>query len=113
MEKLPSYRTIMSSAEAWEDQLQNTLFRAFVEYQETHNLNRTQLAEHLGFSKGYISQILNGNANLSLKNLAKLSVKLGVAPILRFQDLDSWIKQNKIEVITNRDKRKQIIKEQK
>lgn len=47
---------------------------------EEKGLNQTALAKELGVSKGYISQVLNGNFNFSLKKLIELSLKLNVAP---------------------------------
>lgn len=40
-------------------------------------LSRTQLADRLGVSCAYITKILNGNPNLSIKSLLKLADALG------------------------------------
>jgi transcriptional regulator with XRE-family HTH domain len=70
------YRT----TEYWLERIQNDIFRAVHEYMEEKGLNQTALAKELGVSKGYISQILNGNFNFSLTKLIELSLKLDVTP---------------------------------
>ena len=49
-----------------------------------HNMNRTQFAEYLGVSKGYVTQLLNGDYNYSISKVCDLSAKLGVKPTLTF-----------------------------
>ena len=44
---------------------------------EHQQLNRTQLAERMGVSPAYITKILDGNPNLTIKSLLKLSDALG------------------------------------
>ncbi|MCP4134764.1 MAG: helix-turn-helix transcriptional regulator [bacterium] len=41
------------------------------------NMTQTELASFLDISKGYMSRILSGTENISLKNLAKILYKLG------------------------------------
>jgi transcriptional regulator with XRE-family HTH domain len=44
---------------------------------EQQRLSRTQLAERMGVSPAYITKILDGNPNLTIKSLLKLSDALG------------------------------------
>lgn len=44
---------------------------------EQQGLSRTQLAERMGVSPAYITKILDGNPNLTIKSLLKLSDALG------------------------------------
>ncbi|MFN6946283.1 MAG: helix-turn-helix domain-containing protein [Cytophagaceae bacterium] len=71
---------LYKSEEYWLERIQNDIFRMVLQFQEEHKLNQTQLAKELGVSKGYVSQILNGNFNFSLTKLIELCLKLGVAP---------------------------------
>jgi len=68
--------------EYWLEKIQNDIYRAAVEFMKQKGLNQNGLAQHLGVTKGYVSQILNGNFNFSISNLVKLSLALGVAPDL-------------------------------
>ena len=61
--------------------------------EKTHK-NGTQLANYLGCSKGYISQLLNGNFDHKLSKLVRLSLALGKAPILEYRALSDYILEN-------------------
>jgi len=45
----------------------------------------------LGVTKGYVSQILNGDFNHRLSTLVDLSLAMGKAPVIQFTDLDKII----------------------
>jgi transcriptional regulator with XRE-family HTH domain len=77
--------------EYWLEKIQNDLFRKVHSFMEDKDFNRTQLANHLGFSKGYVSQILNGDFNHSLKKLIKLSLAVGQVPLIEFKPIEDYI----------------------
>ena len=60
-----------------------------------NNLNKKQLADRLGVSKGYITQILNGNFDHRLSTLVDLALKLGKAPVINYYDLDKYIGEDR------------------
>jgi len=47
------------------------------EAMEEQNINQTKLAEQLGVSRGYVSRLLSGNENMSIKNVARVLHVLG------------------------------------
>ena len=49
------------------------------ELMEEQGISRTQLAKRLGTSKGYITQLLDGSANITLRKLADIMAALGLA----------------------------------
>lgn len=51
---------------------------SLVEYMESNDLNRNGLAERLGVSPQYISKILSGKVNFSIKSIAELEQKLNI-----------------------------------
>lgn len=63
--------------------IQNEIFRQVEAYLEANQLTQTQFAEELGVSKGYVSQILNGNTNLSMKKLVELFLSIGLGVELK------------------------------
>jgi transcriptional regulator with XRE-family HTH domain len=81
------------------EDVQNEIFRQVYFYMNKESLNQTQLAKRLNVSKGYISQILNGNFNFSLKKLIELSLKLNVAPIINYESIDQYLKRKEDENI--------------
>lgn len=88
-----SRKELIQTPEYWIETLQNEIFRQVYQYMDKKNLNQTQLAEELGVSKGYISQILNGNFNFTLKKLIELSIKIGVVPDLHFIPVNTYIEE--------------------
>ena len=51
---------------------------SLIDYMGTNSINRTELAERLGVSPQYISRLLSGHENLSLKSLANINERLGI-----------------------------------
>ncbi len=49
-----------------------------------NGLNRVQFAGKPGVSKGYVSQILNGNADHRLSKIVELALSIGLAPTISF-----------------------------
>lgn len=84
-------RQLLSSPEYFMETLQNELFRQLEAYREANGYNRTKLAEDLGFSKGYVTRLLNGDFNHSAQKLIELALKIGKAPVIQFKDLDEYI----------------------
>lgn len=70
--------------EYWLENIQNDLYFKIKEYMESEDLNQKQLAEKFGFSKGYISQILNGNFNYSIGKYIELALNTGHYPDIKF-----------------------------
>jgi len=64
----------------WFEHEQNELYRQVTEYMERECINRTELSKRLNVSKGYVSQILNGNFNYTLKKLIELCLAIGIVP---------------------------------
>ncbi|MCF8234039.1 MAG: helix-turn-helix transcriptional regulator [Bacteroidales bacterium] len=75
----------------WTSKIQLKLFKEIDDYMKENNLNRTQLAKKLGVSKGYITQVLNGDFNHSVSKLVELSLAIGKIPEFKFKDLESEI----------------------
>jgi transcriptional regulator with XRE-family HTH domain len=84
-------KELLATPEYWFEQAQNELYRQVIEYMETEGINQTQLAEKLGVSKGYISQVLKGEFNYTLKKLIELSMAVGKVPKIEYQAIDDVI----------------------
>jgi predicted XRE-type DNA-binding protein len=80
--------------------IQNQLFRELNDFMEKYEMNRTQLAEHLGVTKGYVSQVLNGDFDYKRSKLVELSLAMGKIPQLKFVDVAQVIKpEQKLDVV--------------
>jgi len=85
---------LLQSPEYWFEEAQNELYRQVTEYMSREGLNQSQLAQKLAVSKGYISQILNGNFNYTLKKLIELSLAIGKIPRIRYQTIASVLEKD-------------------
>ena len=76
----------------WFDHEQNEIFRQVTYYMEREGINKTELAKRLNVSKGYISQILNGDFNYTLRKLIDLSMAIGLVPEIKYTPIADVIK---------------------
>jgi len=73
--------------------IQNELFRLVEEYLKENNKNRSQFAKELKVTKGYVSQVLNGNFDFKLSKLVELSLAIGRIPEIQFVKFDELSKK--------------------
>ena len=75
---------------------QNEIYRQLVEYMEKNKLSQRDVAKALNVSDAYISQVLHGEFNFTLKKLIELALFIGKAPMLSFVDKDEyWLLREK------------------
>lgn len=79
---------LIKSPEYWVDQIQNELYRQIEAYMKENNMNKAQFAEYLGCTRGYVTQLLNGEFNHKLSKLVELSIAIGMAPAIHFEKLE-------------------------
>ncbi len=80
-----SRERIIQSPAYWVGKIQIALYNCAEKFMESHSMNRTQLAAHLGVSKGYISQLLNGDYDHKLSKLVELALSFGYVPTVEFK----------------------------
>src|SRR5690349_7823782 len=90
-----SREEILSTPEYWFEEAQNELYRQVIEYKEKKGINQTQLAKELGVSKGYISQVLKGEFNYTLKKLMELSIAVGKVPQIEYKPLEQILHEDR------------------
>ncbi len=90
---------LLRSSEYWKAKIQIDLFNQVRVYMEENNLTRTQLAEKLGVSKGYITQVLNGDFDHRISKLVELSLAVGVIPDIKFRNLDEFLKEDEQNIM--------------
>lgn len=86
---------LLSSPEYWFEDAQNELYRQVVEYKEAKGITQTMLAEELGVTKGYVSQILKGEFNYTLKKLIEISLAIGKVPQIEYKPIKEIILEDK------------------
>lgn len=80
---------LLKSVDYWTQMLQIDVFELVNRYLEENKITKTKFAEQLGVSKGYVSQILNGDFDHKLSKLVELSLACGYVPSLKFASVES------------------------
>ncbi len=79
---------LIKSREYWLTEIQLNLFNMIEDYRKKNSLNKRQLADKLGVTKGYISQILNGDFDHKISKLVDLSLAFDKVPLISYRNLD-------------------------
>ena len=77
-----SFKQLFEEAERmpefWEEGAILDFTEALSVAMEEQGVTRTELARRLGTSQAYITRVLSGNANFTLKTMSKLALALGM-----------------------------------
>ena len=84
---------LFKSPSYWTAGLQMELYRQIAAFMESRHMNKTQLAEYLGCTKGYVTQLLNGDFDHKLSKFVELSLAINKIPEISFSDVDEYILQ--------------------
>jgi len=90
---------ILKSPEYWLQDAQLDLFEQVSSYLRENHINQTEFASQLNVSKGYISQILNGDLNCTLKKLMELSLAIGKVPKIKYTSIENIISNDANNVV--------------
>ena len=95
--KVMKREDILKNPEYWIAQIQTTLYNCAEKYMSENEMNRSQLAKHLGVSKGYVSQLLNGDYDHKLSKFVELALAFGVVPKIDFQPIEEAISEDRFQ----------------
>jgi transcriptional regulator with XRE-family HTH domain len=90
-------KDLVRTVEYWMETIQNELFNQFSDYMEKEQMNKTELANKLNVSKGYVSQVLNGTFNFTLKKLIELSLAIGKVPYISFITPEEYLEKEALK----------------
>ena len=85
-------KDVLKSPEYWTAKTQTELYNQAKKFMGELGWNRTQLADYLGVSKGYVSQLLNGDYDHRLSKFFELALSFGVVPQVKFVPVEDCIK---------------------
>lgn len=88
---------LLASPEYWTVQIQGQLLQEIHLKLESSGKTQSELANELGVSKGYISQILNGDYDHRISKFVELSLAIGKVPVIEFRNLTDVIAEDLIE----------------
>jgi transcriptional regulator with XRE-family HTH domain len=86
---------LLKSPEYWFENAQNELYRQVIEYKESKGINQSELAAELGVTKGYVSQILKGEFNYTLKKLIEISLAIGKVPQIEYREINELLTEDR------------------
>lgn len=95
---------LLRSEAYWVSKIQIDLFSQMERFMSENRLNRTGLAEKLGVTKGYVSQVLNGNFDHKLSKLVSLAMAIGKVPRVEFFDIEKFIREDRTGFLTTTQK---------
>ena len=84
-------KELLQSKEYWLGEIQIEIFNHLNDYMKEHNLNKKELAKKLGFSRKFISRILNGNCDCSITKMVELYLAIGKVPKILIQNIESQL----------------------
>ena len=84
-------KELLKSKEYWLAKFQAILYKEVEDYLAENNMSKTDFADKLGVTKGYISQILNGDFDHKISKFIELSLVIDKAPILHLEDIDKCV----------------------
>ena len=87
-------KDLLQSSEFWEEAIKSEIFNAIQNYMDINNMNRKEFADKVGCSKGYISQVLNGDSDHRLSKLVTLALAAGKVPYVYLKDIDLVLEQD-------------------
>lgn len=102
---------VLRSSGYWITKIQIALYNCAYRFMKENNKNRTQLAEHLGVTKGYITQLLNGDYDHKLSKLVDLSLAFGYVPQIDFIPIEEYCEIDKIQNLRKLQTYESVIKE--
>ena len=89
---------VINNSGYWLADIQLKLFDAVNQYLSENDMSRTDFAKQLGVSKGYVSQILNGDFNHRIEKMIEISLAIGKIPEINFHSLSDYLLSDTIPI---------------
>lgn len=86
---------VLKSPEYWTAKTQVELYNLAEKFMAETGRNKSQLAEYLGVSKGYVSQLLNGDYDHRMSKFFELALAFGIVPQIDFVPVEDYVKEDK------------------
>ena len=84
-------KDLLTSPEYWHTMLQLQLFNKVQKYLQNNNMTRADFAKQLNVSKGYVTQLLNGDYDNRLSKFVELLLQIGYVPKLEFVPIEDML----------------------
>ena len=94
-----SLRELYESKDFYREKLLINFSEKLLEILEDKNLNYQDFAKKLKVSKAYISKIINGKPNLTIKSIADIAFALNLWPEIHLVDRDRYFTRKEFRVV--------------
>lgn len=95
-----SFQDLVTTPEYWTTKIQLNLYNMIKHYIDTNGLTQVDLAKKIGVSKGYVSQILNGDFDHRISKFVELSLVAGMVPQISYIPMDKMFAKETSSQIT-------------
>jgi transcriptional regulator with XRE-family HTH domain len=92
---------LLRSPNYWLAYIQTGLYAMIEGYLSKNKLKKKDIADKLGVTKGYISQVLNGDFDHKISKLISLSLACGMVPVISYVEVNKYINGHKLADIAN------------
>ena len=99
-------KELITSKEFWLVKFQNALYEQVEKYLKDNKISKTDFSKELGVSKGYVSQILNGDFDHKISKFIELSLAIKMIPFLKFESIDKCVYLDEMGVLDSFDETK-------
>lgn len=82
---------VLKSPDYWTAKTQIELYNQAEKFMKDTGRSRSQLADYLGVSKGYVTQLLNGDYDHRMSKFFELALAFGVVPQIEFIPVENYI----------------------
>ena len=79
---------LLKSKIYWTEMIQLDLFNVVRKYLEDNKMSKKDFAQKINKTKGYVSQVLNGDFDHRISKLVELSLAAGKVPRVEFVDIE-------------------------
>ena len=100
---------LLSHKEHWLVSIQLSLYAQLEAYMKDNGMTRTQFAEKLGVTKGYVTQVLNGDFDHKLSKLVDLSLAIGLVPTMTFKPLEQVLEEDRQATTTPLQQERELV----
>lgn len=90
---MKNHEELLRTETYWTTKIQIDLYQAVETYLKENKMTRTQFAEKLGVTKGYVTQILKGDFDHRLSKLVEIALLIGKVPVVKFEEVDTFLEQ--------------------
>ncbi len=94
---MKSYQELLQTETYWTTKIQMELYQAVEHYLAENNMTRAEFAKKLGVTKGYVTQLLNGDFDHRLSKLVEIALFIGKIPVLQLENMDNYLQKDKSE----------------